>query len=205
MNLSKHFLNINSYIECSEVEGPGKRFCIWVQGCNIGCNNCINEQMLSFEAKNILEVDELKKLILVAKNNFDIEGITLLGGEPFLQAKSLSIIAKYCHSIGLSVIGFSGFKYENILRNCVPYSSELINFMDVLIDGKYDEAKQDTTRNWVGSLNQKFYYLSEKYDKSIEKDSRYKNTIEIRISQKLYVNGDPFVLSKVSNDISVEN
>ena len=183
---------------CTEVEGPGKRFCIWLQGCNLGCKNCINDQMLNFEVKNIMSIKDLQEYILVSKKIHYLEGITFLGGEPFLQANSLKHIAKFCKEKGLSVMCFSGFKYERLKQNVVDGSNELLTYLDVLIDGPYIDSLRDNCRNWVGSSNQTFYYLSNYYNSSIETDNKYKNKLEITIlNDKISINGEANLTNEV--------
>ena len=123
LNSDKIYLNINMIRDCTEAEGPGKRFCIWLQGCNLGCKNCINNQMLEFEVKNIISIKDLQEYILESKEKYDLEGVTFLGGEPFLQANGLKYVAKFCQEIGLSVMSFSGFKYEK-LKQKIDYSKQ---------------------------------------------------------------------------------
>ena len=191
LNSDKIYLNINMIRDCTEAEGPGKRFCIWLQGCNLGCKNCINNQMLEFEVKNIISIKDLQEYILESKEKYDLEGVTFLGGEPFLQANGLKYVAKFCQEIGLSVMSFSGFKYEKLKQNIVDGSNELLANLDILIDGPYIELFRDSSRNWVGSTNQTFYYLSNRYNLSIETDNKYKNKLEISISNnKILVNGE---------------
>lgn len=198
LNLDKIYLNINMIRDCTEAEGPGKRFCIWLQGCNLGCKNCINEQMLKFEVKNIISIKNLQKYILESKEKYDLEGVTFLGGEPFLQANGLKYIAEFCQNIELSVMSFSGFKYEKLKQNIVDGSNELLAYLDILIDGPYIESFRDSSRNWVGSTNQTFYYLSNKYDKRIETDKKYKNKIEINLNKNIIsINGDANIINSL--------
>ena len=114
-----------------------------------------------------LNIKDLQEYILVSKKIHDLEGITFLGGEPFLQANSLKHIAKFCKEKGLSVMCFSGFKYERLKQNVVDGSNKLLTYLDVLIDGPYIDSLRDNSRNWVGSSNQTFYYLSNYYNSSI--------------------------------------
>lgn len=197
LNLDKIYLNINFFVECTEAEGPGKRFCIWLQGCNLGCKNCINQEMLSFEPNKIISILKLIDLVQEAKEKYEIEGITFLGGEPFLQAKNLSLFAKECKNNNLSTLCFSGFKYEYLKTNTLSGSCELLNYLDILIDDIYIEELIDSSRNWVGSKNQSFYYLTQIYNKDIETDKRYSNKIEVRISDNIIINGDANLVTKL--------
>ncbi len=190
LNLSKIYLNINYFLECTEVEGPGKRFCIWLQGCNIGCKNCINQEMLSFEPKTLLSIEALFKIIENSQKLYNIEGITFLGGEPFLQAHNLAYLAEKCQKIDLSVLCFSGFKFNSLKKNILNGSQALLSNIDILIDDVYIEELKDDSRNWVGSTNQKFYYLTNKYKPDIEYNKTYKNKIEIRYDNSIFINGE---------------
>lgn len=184
-------------MECTEAEGPGKRFCIWVQGCLRICPDCCNQQMQSIVPNIILRVEELCDTIIKSKQTYNIEGVTFLGGEPMLQARGLSRVAKLCKESGLSVIVFTGYTYNELLSSAldIEYTDELLRYTDVLIDGPYIKSEPDYNRNWVGSKNQKFYYLTNNYDPSIETDEKYRNLIEVTIqNEHLYVSGCPKVI-----------
>ena len=178
-------IRINSIIPKTDVEGPGTRFCIWTQGCSIRCEGCANYELWDFSGGKLYSVYDILEMILSVKD--EIEGITFLGGEPLEQIDAVSYISKEVNRIGLSVLLFTGYKYENLKKN--PKFLELIKNIDILIDGKYERDNQDFSRAWVGSSNQNYYFLSDRYDKSILK--KYKNKIELRIDDenKVSVNG----------------
>ena len=140
----------------------------------------------------LLEADEVCALIKSARDEFDIEGVTFLGGEPLLQAKGLSKVAQYCQENELSVVCFTGFDYSTKMD--LPYTEQLLNCVDVLIYGPYINALNCTKRNWVGSSNQRFLYLSDRYDASIE--TMKIPSIEIHLKQDtIVINGDPNTLN----------
>lgn len=122
-------------------------------------------------------VDEIIKYISDYKDK--IEGITFLGGEPLDQIEAVSYISKEVQKMNLTVLVFTGYKYEEISTRAKV--QELIKNIDILIDGQYEENKQDFSRPWVGSSNQKYYYFTDKYNEEII--SQYKNKIEIRIDR----------------------
>lgn len=158
-------------------EGPGCRYCIWVQGCNHKCHGCFAKDLWDFNGgyvKNYLDIiDEIGSV------KDDICGITLLGGEPFEYSEELQHIAKYAHSIGKSVITFTGYTYENLLN--IPDAVLLLNETDLLIDGKFDQSKEDYSRPLVGSSNQRFIFLTNRIKENDIK--AYKNRFEFRISE----------------------
>ncbi len=176
---------INSYIPKTEVEGPGTRFCIWVQGCSICCEGCANSHMWDKRGGRLVSVNDLVSEISKLKD--EIEGVTFLGGEPLEQIEPVIKISKEVQKIGLSVIVFTGKEYESIKNE--NEVKELVKYTDILIDGRYEASKRDFSRAWVGSSNQKFYFFSDKYDESII--TKYKNKFEIRFDQNssVTVNG----------------
>ncbi len=178
-------ISINSYIPITTVEGPGKRFCIWVQGCSLHCKGCANSAMWDKNGGTIYKVENLIDLIKSYKEK--IEGITFLGGEPLEQIEAVTEISKAVQTFGLSVLVFTGYEYSD-LKNRQDFQ-ELIRYVDILIDGRYEEDKQDFSRPWVGSSNQNYYFFTDRYDESII--NTYKNKIEVRIDKnnKISLNG----------------
>lgn len=169
-------IRINSYIPITNVEGVGVRFAIWVQGCSICCKGCANYQMWDKEGGTLYNTVDLINLIKSYKDK--IEGVTFLGGEPLEQVEAVVEISKALQDIGLSVIVFTGYEYKNLKDN--KDFQELIKHVDILIDGKYEQDKQDFSRAWVGSSNQNYYFLTDRYNESVVTEC--KNKIEVRIS-----------------------
>ncbi len=186
-------LNLADWIECTEVEGPGKRFALWVQGCLLRCPECCNPHMFDISPRSITETDEVLKWISLAKDKHNIEGVTFLGGEPMLQAKGLSEVASGCKEMGVSVVAFTGYTLEYLQRNQMPGVSELLSKVDILVDGAFVSAKPETQRNWAGSTNQQFHYLTDHYLAGIEYDPAYAHGFELRLLEDgtLRTNGWP--------------
>ena len=169
-------IKINSYIPMTDVEGVGTRFAIWVQGCSIHCKGCANSHMWDFNGGTSYPVEEVINLIKLYKK--EIDGITWLGGEPLEQIEAVTQISKAVQDLGLSVILFTGYEFKNLIdKNEVQ---NLIKFGDILIDGKYDKDQQDFSRAWIGSKNQTYHFLTDRYNESVI--SKYKNKVEIRIT-----------------------
>jgi len=188
------FLNLNRLMDCTEAEGPGKRFSLWVQGCLKKCPGCCNQEMQEVKPNIVISVDNLWASVERSMQANNIEGITFLGGEPMLQAKGLWRIAKLCKENDLSVIVFTGYTYKELLLNNpqIENVSDLLLYTDVLIDGSYIESNRDYHRNWVGSKNQEFHYLTHRYASSIETDYRYRNVIEVEFNlDGIHVSGCP--------------
>ena len=113
------------------------------------------------------------------KKEKGIEGVTFLGGEPFEQAKELSILSESIKNLGLSIVCFTGYIYEDLISKNDIYINRLISTIDLLIDGAFEKDKFDLSRAWVGSSNQRYIFLSNRY--SIKDIKSYKNKTEIRI------------------------
>ncbi len=169
-------IRINSYIPITDVEGVGTRFAIWVQGCSIRCKGCANFHMWDFDSGTSYNVNDFIDLIKSYKDK--VEGITWLGGEPIEQIKAVTEISKAVQEFGLSVILFTGNELKDLENNAD--FQELIKYVDILIDGRYEQNKTDYSRAWVGSSNQNYYFLTDRYNKSVIYEN--KNKIEIRIS-----------------------
>lgn len=178
-------IKINSYIPITRVEGPDIRFAIWTQGCSIQCRGCANKHMWDKNLGQEYETDELVGLIKAYKDKID--GITILGGEPLDQMEPVAEIAQKTQELGLSVIIFTGYKYENLKNN--ELFRKLAKYTDILIDGEFDESKTDYSRPWVGSSNQNYYFLSDRYNENILKEFKNKFEIKITKNNKITING----------------
>lgn len=179
-------LNLYKIIPLTEVEGPNKRFCLWVQGCKKHCVGCWAKETWEFGIGTDFSVEELTELIT---NQKEIEGVTFLGGEPFEQAEPLSRFAQNVKKLGLSVVCFTGYTIEELRAKNSQAVNKLLENIDLLVDGGFEKDNFDLSRPWVGSSNQRYIFLTDFY--SPEEIKKYKNKVEVRISEggKLEING----------------
>lgn len=180
-------LSVYKILEKTNAEGPFTRFCIWVQGCSRHCKGCMAKNTWDKSKGKIFSVDDIFEKIKAQKDI--IEGVTFLGGEPFEQAEALGILAEKCKNIGLGVLTFTGGNYEELKKTNTPEIKKLLENTDLLIDGEFIEEKLDYSRPWIGSKNQRYIFLTDRYSNSdIEK---CKNKIEIHFekSGKIFLNG----------------
>ncbi len=183
-------MQIAQVVPCTEAEGPGKRFALWFQGCPLRCPGCCNPEFLPFKGGETKTLLEMVEWIARAKAESGIEGITLLGGEPFAHAVPAAALAKAARELGLTVMAFSGFLLEDLRARPEPEVRELIDHTDILVDGPYLRDEPDTERRWIGSRNQRIHFLTPRY--SQDEQWRKKNTLEIRVSgREIVVNGFP--------------
>ena len=186
-------LNINKFIPQTEVEGPGKRACIYLQGCSIHCKGCITPQSWSKENNLLLDVDNVANKIL---NGPEIEGVTFSGGEPFDQAEPLAVLGNILKKESLSVVTFTGHVLEDIIDSQNISWYRLLSVTDILIDGPYLIEKANISRPWVGSSNQRYHFLTNRYKNFKCEMEKIPNKIEIRIQE----NGEVIVNGMISND-----
>jgi anaerobic ribonucleoside-triphosphate reductase activating protein len=159
-------LNIMGYVDESEVNGPGSRAVVWVQGCARECASCFNPASWSFEINQLIPVEELAQKILSNSRN---EGVTFSGGEPFMQASNLALLAKKLKAAGLNVMSFSGFTLGELLSENAPVGArDLLEQLDILIDGPYIESQAiNSPDSPVSSKNQKVRILNPAFQDKI--------------------------------------
>ena len=140
--------------EDSFVDGPGVRMVIWTQGCRHHCFNCHNPQTWDTEGGTLFPVDQLQQQIRDAQLQ---SGLTLSGGEPFLQVEPLLDIVKTAKEKQLNIWAYSGFTYEELLAD--EDKKRLLVELDVLVDGKFVQDLKDPALIWRGSSNQVVHHL----------------------------------------------
>lgn len=123
----------------------------------------------------------------------NVEGVTLLGGEPTEQAAALAAFATAVREAGLSVMTFTGHTYESLRALAATESGiqQLLDATDLLVDGPYIADQPDLTRPWVGSTNQRFRFLTNRYARLEATLDTLSDRLEIRIASdgSLSVNG----------------
>lgn len=181
-------LRLNAFLPRTEVEGPGVRAALWVQGCPIRCPGCAVPWTWPEEGGFVASVDDITERILSSSG---IEGVTFLGGEPFVQAQALAIVGRATRAQGLSVMTFSGYTLEALRRFRAPGIQELLEVTDILVDGPFIEKEKNFSRPWAGSANQRFHFLSPRYRHLEGKLSDFANGIEVRLlaNGAVFING----------------
>lgn len=153
------YLNLMGYVDESEVNGPGCRAVVWVQGCMRECFGCFNPESWSFEINQLMSVDELVEQITSNPRN---EGVTFSGGEPFWQAIALADLAKKVRTKGLNVMSFTGFTLEKLQSEEAPLGTqELLAQLDLLVDGAYVQSLAvNSPDSPVSSSNQRIHVFN---------------------------------------------
>lgn len=148
-------IRIAGIVNDSIVDGPGIRFTIFTQGCPHNCEGCHNPQTHTFDDGKMVSVEELIDQI---QRNPLLDGVTFSGGEPFVQAESLSVLAKVIHdNTELDVVTYTGYTFEQLMSGSEdnPYWKALLQETDILIDGPFVKSKKSYELHFRGSSNQR--------------------------------------------------
>ena len=185
-------LRVATIVVDTEAEGPGRRLALWVQGCTIRCPGCCNPEMFTKAGGKDMTVDDV-----LAKLPDDVEGVSILGGEPFEQAAGVAAFARGVRARGKTVMVYSGYTLAELHDQAVtnPAVADLLEVIDLLVDGRYDRDKAEPPpplgRRWLGSTNQVMHFLTPAYSAD-DPRMRGANTVEIHWRDgKLVVNGWP--------------
>lgn len=159
IEIPPEYLNIMGYVDESEVNGPGCRAVVWVQGCLRECPGCFNPASWPFEVNQLIAVDTLVENILKNPRN---TGVTFSGGEPFWQAPALASLARKLKAAGLNVMSFTGFTLKLLQsESAPPGAQELLEQLDILIDGPFVESLAiHSPSSPVSSSNQRVHIFN---------------------------------------------
>lgn len=181
-------LRVAQTVPDTEAEGPGRRFALWVQGCTLACPGCCNPEMFADRGGELLDAGALAARIVGTPG---IEGLSVLGGEPFQQAEAVAGLCAAVRAAGLSVMVYSGYTLAELRALPGPGPAALLAETDLLVDGRYVRELPEPRRRWLGSSNQRLHFLTGRYR---PEDPRFSqpNTVELRlVGGQLTVNGWP--------------
>lgn len=151
-------------IEESIVDGPGIRYVVFTQGCPHHCNGCHNPETHDFNQGTLVDVDVL---IEKMKKYPYMSGLTVSGGEPFVQSSAvLELIRAYQVLYPKkNVLLFTGYTYEELRALHQVETDEILFRADYLIDGRFILSKRDISLVYRGSTNQRIIDLQATKDK----------------------------------------
>lgn len=138
--------------------GEGVRMSLFVSGCNIHCNGCFNEEAWDFKYGQPY-TQETQQEIIALISNPNIDGLSLLGGDPLSQDENglsdLIALIKEVKALGKTVWLWSGFTWEYIMSKGSPKQQELVKLCDVWVDSPFVLELRDLRLKWRGSSNQR--------------------------------------------------
>ncbi|WDC84076.1 anaerobic ribonucleoside-triphosphate reductase activating protein [Caloramator sp. mosi_1] len=134
----------------SLVDGPGIRYVIFSQGCIHNCKGCHNKDTHPLDGGYEVELEKIYNDII--QNRF-IDGVTFSGGDPLIQADKFSVLSKMLKEKNIHIICYTGYVFEDIIKQ--KDKRELLNNIDILIDGPFMQEKRTLKKSFVGSSNQR--------------------------------------------------
>lgn len=195
-------LRIAATVACTEAEGPGRRFAVWVQGCALRCPGCCNPELFAREGGVTVPVRELAAALRAARDVHRIEGLSVLGGEPTDQLPGVAALVHEARALGLGVLVFTGRTLDEV--RTLPGSAELLASVDTLIDGRFEASRREPPggRRWIGSANQRIVHLTARYaDPGLWRGA---NHVELQIdaSGRVTAHGAPDLVRRVLRSMS---
>lgn len=144
----------------SVVEGPGRRSVAQLAGCTLLCPGCHSVETHSTSGGVAMSITEIIKLLLDPMGE-PRDGVTVLGGEPFLQHENLPLLLRELKARSLHITLYSGYTLEELLARPEPSVHETLALADILIDGRFVAAEAKDAGEWRGSRNQRIINLSD--------------------------------------------
>lgn len=154
---------VSDIVRESIVDGEGYRYVIFFQGCNHNCLGCHNPQTHNFYGGVEMSDDDILR-DLENCNKAMLQDITLSGGDPFFQARDIISLVKKLKDKGYNIWAYTGFVFDEFLNfinkiNCDKRINsdmiELLNYIDVVVDGPFILSKRTIDGNFAGSTNQR--------------------------------------------------
>ena len=152
-------MNYAAIKNCDIANGPGVRVSLFVSGCTHRCPGCFNEVAWDFGYGEPFTQETIDHILNLLKPDY-IQGLTLLGGEPF-EPQNQDAVVELLRQVkkaypGKSIWAFSGYLFEkDILSGLLGDTSEYLRYLDVLVDGPFVESKKNLSLRFRGSENQR--------------------------------------------------
>lgn len=174
-------LRLHNKIKETSTLGPGKRFALWFQGCERKCIDCMSPSATDMQKGFLISIDAIADEIYSC---LQIEGVTISGGEPFLQYEGLyELLTRIKSNTSLGVIIYTGYYLGELQNKQIPEINTIINELtDMIIDGPFIKELNDGM-SLRGSSNQGIHLLSNRYkDLYADYYNRPERKIEIHLS-----------------------
>lgn len=168
--------------------GVGVRVSLFVSGCTHHCKGCFNSEAWDFNYGKEFNDNTINEIIEALKPNY-IKGLSLLGGEPLElvnQKGLLPLLRKVKKEYpNKDIWCYSGYLYEDLIEKSKKYdeTKEILSYIDVLVDGKFEIDKKDPTLLFRGSSNQRIINLKETLSKKnliLHEKNKRRNEDEVK-------------------------
>lgn len=153
--------------------GPNVRTTLFVSGCTHNCKDCFNKEQQDFNYGEIFTKETEDEFVKYSMNP-SIKGINILGGEPLQQLKDRALtdlLIRLNKEVKKPIWLWTGYTYEEVLED--PKKKEFLNYIDVLIDGRFEIDKRDLNLKYRGSSNQRII--------DVKKSTEKNQVIEIKV------------------------
>ncbi len=141
-------IRVIKIVDGTSVDGPGLRTSIYFAGCSHHCHGCHNPQSWDPEAGDETDIEDI--LARIEYNDFDV---TFSGGDPLFQINEITELAKRIKSAGKNIWCYTGYKFEDIIAN--TKLSQILPYIDVLVDSPFKLDLRDISLRFKGSSNQR--------------------------------------------------
>lgn len=155
--------------------GPGVRASIFVSGCTHNCKNCFNKEAQDFNYGNLYTKEVEDKFMKYVLDN-NTKGVSILGGEPLMQTMDdslLNLLKRIKKETNKEIWLWSGYTYEEAILS--EKRKEILNYVDILVDGRFEEENKSLLIKFRGSTNQRIIDLNKtrKEGKIVERREYY--------------------------------
>lgn len=155
--------------------GPGVRASIFVSGCTHNCKNCFNKEAQDFNYGNLYTKEVEDKFMKYVLDD-NTKGVSILGGEPLMQTMDnslLNLLKRIKKETNKEIWLWSGYTYEEAILS--EKRREILNYVDVLVDGRFEEENKSLLIKFRGSTNQRIIDLNKtrKEGKIVERREYY--------------------------------
>ena len=144
-------LNLSGLVSDSIVDGPGIRTTVFSQGCPHHCPGCHNPETWAFGCGTLIPAETVLEIV---QSNPLCRGVTFSGGEPFAQPEGFAKLAKLLKAKGYEVASYTGYTFEELLAGSEA-QKQLLQTLDLLIDGPFLQAEKSLEIAFRGSRNQR--------------------------------------------------
>lgn len=173
-------ISILDIVRDTTVDGPGFRTAIYGAGCLHKCKGCHNPQSWDINNGRLYTVETLLEII----KQDEFSNVTFSGGDPFFQIEGFTELAKRIKAeTSKNIWCYTGFTFEQIIQS--SRLSQILPFIDVLVDGRYIDILRDTDLQFRGSCNQRIINVQQSL--KLERIFIYGNSVSSKQNEYLPV------------------